>query len=286
MLTDTRYRLKHIELAAQETVERRGSELTLLFLHGWLDNSASFTSLMQQLYTQLPHAHLVAVDLPGHGLSAHRAVDNFYHFHDYIDDIHQLLPQISPNKTLLIGHSLGALIASCYSAAFAENVQGLVQIEGFGPLAESPRNAAQRLRKGIQSRQRVRSKPARGFPDFEQMVQMRADLSKVSEAQIRPLLERGAEFDGLLWRWRHDARLKCDSLYRMAEGHAKAILGAIACPQLVLLGEEGYPEISRRMQQWELNEAICVEMLPGGHHCHLQQPELTCDKILDLVNKI
>lgn len=286
MFSQTRYKLNAIELAAQETVERRGADLTLLFLHGWLDNSASFLSLMQQLHSQLPEAHLVAVDLPGHGLSHHRAADNFYHFHDYIDDVHQLLSQMAPKKLVLIGHSLGALIASCYSAAFAEKVTALVQIEGFGPLSESPQNAARRLRQGIQSRQRMRNKPARGFTDFEAMVRLRAELNQLSEAQIRPLLQRGAEFDGLLWRWRHDARLKCDSLYRMADQHARAIVAAIHCPQLVVLGDNGFAHLEGKVDGFGDRDAICVETLAGGHHCHMQHPELVAEKIVELVSKI
>lgn len=45
-----------------------GQGLPILALHGWLDNAASF-SLLAPL---LSH-HVLAVDLPGHGLSDHES---------------------------------------------------------------------------------------------------------------------------------------------------------------------------------------------------------------------
>ena len=43
--------------------------IPVLAVHGWLDNASSF----QFLAPLLPQAHIVAVDLPGCGLSSHRA---------------------------------------------------------------------------------------------------------------------------------------------------------------------------------------------------------------------
>ena len=47
----------------------------LLCLHGWLDNSASFQPLNQYL----SDFHVIAIDLPGHGLSDHKSPDAYYH---------------------------------------------------------------------------------------------------------------------------------------------------------------------------------------------------------------
>jgi pimeloyl-ACP methyl ester carboxylesterase len=128
-----------IEYGCSET-----AELSVVFLHGWLDNAASFESVMASLHALNPDWHLCAIDLPGHGLSSHKEASNFYPFHDYIDDVYQFLANLSPNRLVLVGHSLGALIASCYSAAFPEQVSGLVQVEGYGPLAEKAQETVSR----------------------------------------------------------------------------------------------------------------------------------------------
>jgi len=56
----------------------------LLMVHGWLDNSASFTKLIPLLN----EFHVIAIDLPGHGKSSHRSADAHYHLLDYVHDLH------------------------------------------------------------------------------------------------------------------------------------------------------------------------------------------------------
>ena len=58
-----------------------------LCLHGWLDNADSFLPLS----ACLNELNLVAIDLPGHGLSQHRSLDAHYHFLDWIYDLATLI---------------------------------------------------------------------------------------------------------------------------------------------------------------------------------------------------
>ena len=55
----------------------------LLCLHGWLDNAASFLPLAPHL----AGFDWVALDLPGHGASSHRAPGYDYAFADWLHDV-------------------------------------------------------------------------------------------------------------------------------------------------------------------------------------------------------
>ncbi|MEZ8499826.1 alpha/beta fold hydrolase [Vibrio splendidus] len=313
------YSLASGTLATQQIGNPETTATTVVFIHGWLDNSASFTQVMPQIAKLSPGTHLVAIDLFGHGFSSHKP-GSYYPFHDYIDDLHQLVTKLSPNRLVLVGHSLGALIASCYSAAFPEKVSGLIQIEGHGPLSEAPHETVSRLRDGVLSRLRQRRKPSRPLASLEDAIKLRAHANQIKSELIAPIVERGivelsnvdrtvvtkvafeeatvdqaafdqatvdqgiAEFDNC-WQWRCDPNLKCDSLYRMSQAHAEAIMAAIECPQLIVLGNDGFRHLQHNRYK-SAHSSLNIETVPGGHHCHLESPELVSELILGVVNKI
>lgn len=279
------YSLAQGMIATQEVGNAQTADLSVVFLHGWLDNSSSFLTVIKALSHLNPQLHLCAIDLPGHGLSSHKADGHFYPFHDYIDDIYSFLLNLSPNRLVIVGHSLGALIASCYSAAFPEQVAGLVQIEGVAPLAESPLESVARLRNGVLSRQRIRRKPRRRLPNLEYAVARRAEVNQLEAALIQPIVVRGVELCNDEWYWRHDQKLNSDSLYRMSYEHAQHIMAHIQCPQRVILGTHGFSEL--RTAQGDLtDDRQEIFTLAGGHHCHLEQPSQVAELIFGLVNKI
>lgn len=281
MLRSTCYTTSSGSIAALEYGDAQSSSCSLVLLHGWLDNAASFQTTIEALITLNPSMHICAIDLPGHGFSSHKSADNFYLFFDYLDDLYQLLVNISPNKLLLVGHSLGALLASCYSAAFPEQVAGLVQIEGNGPLAEEPHNCVTRLRTGIKSRQRIRNKPLRTFSTLDDAIALRVRVNHLLAEQIKPVVSRGMCERENGWAWRHDVKLQSDSLYRMASVHAAQFRQQIVCPQLIILGTMGYEHL-----QQDNDNFTDVVYIEGGHHCHLQQPQAVAERIFGLVNKI
>ncbi|MGF1686680.1 alpha/beta hydrolase [Photobacterium japonica] len=264
----------------------------LIMLHGWQDNAASFTPLFPALAA---HFSVLAMDWPGHGLSPHRAVDNFSHFVDYVDDLAQVMAALTPPDgvlppVILTGHSLGALVAVCYAAAFPEQVERLVLIEGLAPLSEPPTQAAERLRQGIMSRQRFRQRAqhrlSRSMATFEQALALRCHVNHLSAEQLRPIVTRGVYEAHGRWWWRHDPRLRCDSLYRMGSEHAQALASAVTAPILSIVGHHGYPhwKLSHAAQQtWS---SLIQHEVTGGHHCHLESPHAVTEQILLFSSKI
>ena len=283
-MIDKSYSLASGTLATQQIGNPETTVTTVVFIHGWLDNSASFSSVIANLQTSLPDYQLIAIDLFGHGFSSHKS-GSYYPFHDYIDDLHQLVTKLSSNRLVLVGHSLGALIASCYSAAFPEKVSGLIQIEGHGPLSEAPHETVSRLRDGVLSRLRQRRKPSRPLASLEDAIKLRVHANQIKAELIAPIVERGiAEFENS-WQWRCDPNLKCDSLYRMSQTHAEVIMAAIECPQLIVLGNDGFRHLQHNRYK-SAHSSLHIETIPGGHHCHLESPELVSELILGVVNKI
>lgn len=281
-MRETQYRLSNVTLNALEVGEP-SSLPSVIFLHGWLDNAASFSTVLAACAERAPSRHFCALDLAGHGYSTHKGMGYFYPFHDYVDDIYQLITTFFTQKCLLVGHSLGALIAACYSSTFPEHVTALVQIEGIAPLAESPERAMPRLRDSIISREQVRSHVERGYASVDAAVRHRAQVSHVAAPLIQPLVERGLTPRDGRWFWQHDRQLQTQSAFRMPPEQASTFIQGIRCPHGLILGSDGYADL-RQSATVLLSKHCTILTIVGGHHCHLEQPEYVAQTILEYIN--
>ncbi|MEO5830348.1 MAG: alpha/beta fold hydrolase, partial [Rhodanobacter sp.] len=105
----------------------------LLALHGWLDNAGSFARLAPLLTGR---HHVIALELPGHGHSEHLSAGSNYHFLDYVRDVLAVADALRLERFALLGHSLGAGVASLVAAAIPQRISQLFLIEGLGPLGD------------------------------------------------------------------------------------------------------------------------------------------------------
>ncbi|NIP19306.1 MAG: alpha/beta fold hydrolase, partial [Xanthomonadales bacterium] len=140
----------------------------VLCLHGWLDNAASFVPLANRLQG----LDLVALDLAGHGHSVHRPPGTRYHMMDNLWDVESVLDALGWKDAIIMGHSLGGVIACTYAAAAPERVQRLIALDGLGPLSATPEQTAQRLQKSLQSVRNATGK-MREFDSVDEAVEAR-----------------------------------------------------------------------------------------------------------------
>src|SRR5947209_6617331 len=101
-----------------------GSGPSLVLLHGVSLTAAAWAPLLRTL----PGWRLLAVDLPGHGLSdpvSYRRGQVREHAYALIDDI---LDAVELDQAPLIGHSLGGMLALWHAAGGAERISRLVAI--------------------------------------------------------------------------------------------------------------------------------------------------------------
>ena len=107
---------------------------TLFFLHGWGDVSASFQFVVEALPGNW---RIVAPDWRGFGLTQWN--DGPYWFPDYIADLDALLEHYSPDEPAsIVGHSMGAIVASLYAGIRPERVARFANLEGFALWVSAP----------------------------------------------------------------------------------------------------------------------------------------------------
>jgi pimeloyl-ACP methyl ester carboxylesterase len=246
----------------------------VLALHGWLDNAASFRPLWPHLGGG-DAIELVALDLPGHGASAHLPAAAEYTVVTAARAVFAAADALGWRRFALLGHSLGAAVASVMAAAVPQRVERLVAIEALGALAEDTDRSALRLHRAFAGPGSA-SRPLRVFADVDEATQARVRAGGIGEAAARMLVERAlapAE-RGTGYSWRSDPRLTRPTAVRMSEAQVRDLLAAIECPVRVVYANPAQPYFPERLRRARFDRLRDGELvvLDGGHHLHMEQP--------------
>jgi pimeloyl-ACP methyl ester carboxylesterase len=242
----------------------------VLCLHGWLDNAASFVPLSHHL----PGLDLVALDLPGHGRSAHRPANAHYYFTEYLWAVDAALDALRWDCCHLMGHSMGGAVASMYAVAAPDRVGSLVLLDGLGPITATGEQCAERLKKSLHS---VRTGPRgkKSYHRIDDMVTARMAVDPdLSEAAARLICERSARQKGRHYEWSYDTALHWVSPFLLTEeqvlGYLQhieaAVLSITATPFARYVGEKKFRQRTRAIVHGR------HELLRGKHHFHMDQP--------------
>jgi len=272
-ITTTRFKLAALTWGQKQ-------DLPLLAIHGWLDNAASFLPLepfLSELKT-------VSLDLPGHGLSQHRGVGEFYPFLEYIGVIHDVVEQQGWSQFNLLGHSLGAGIASFYAALFPERVNKLALIDGLGPLSAIADDAPQRHLAGLKKMARLANGSSSVYEDIDKAIEARLATGDLSRESARLLVERNSQLaeGGIVWRT--DPKLKVHSLIYLMEDQVLAYLRKITSPVLLLRAKNGYLHNRKYMPvRYATVENLTIKDIPGGHHVHMEQPKQVAELLTEFL---
>jgi len=267
-----------------ESIELRGldhhltrwgeGDAPIVLLHGWMDAGDTF----QFLVDCMRDAHaFVAPDWRGFGRSAWEP--HGYWFPNYLADLEALLDALAPRAPVtIIGHSMGANVASLYAGVRPERVAKLVNIEGFGLPRTNPERAPERYREWLDQ---LKAPP--GFAAYATSEQLAGFLARRNprltperaEFIARSWSGRGANGQ---WQIRSDPRHKLVNpvLYRREE--AEACWSRVAAPVLMLLAEHS-EFLGRLGEDGEIERLrtrfpnVRVEIVGGvGHMMHHEQP--------------
>jgi len=254
----------------------------ILCLHGWLDNAASFTPLMPLLEKY----HVVALDMPGHGGSQHRMAGYDYVFVDWIHDVLDVLDSLDWQQAHLLGHSMGGAIATIVAASAPERTNKLLLIEALGPISGIAEEAGQRLRQAVAARRYLANdKAARIIPDLETAVNARLAASKMTRDAARLIVQRNLQEVNGGYVWRSDPRMMLPTHVRTDESFIRSWIRAIEAQTLVIAADPAplyfTPEQrSARLAQLKHGQ---LEVIPGGHHLHMEKADEVAKIILDFL---
>jgi len=247
----------------------------LVLLHGWMDVSASFQFMVDDLAGEWD---VYAPDWRGYGLTDWSKEDSYW-FPDYLADLDAILEKILPGEEAhLVGHSLGGNVACLYAGIRPDRVAKLVNLEGFGMSATVPAQAPERYSRWLEE---LRDPPGlKPYADFDALAARLRKSNPRLSAEKSAFLARHwgrEEGDGVVLRSDPAHKIVNATLYRYEE--ARACWGAVRAPvlwvdaaqsdTLKMIGLDAAQHAERRAAFSSLRYATVPD---AGHMLHHDQP--------------
>ena len=254
----------------------------VLFLHGWLDHSHSFDALTAHLPEDW---RLVLLDFRGMGRSGHVGGGGTYHFSDYTLDVESVRVGLGLDAVHLVGHSLGGIVSLAYAAARPDAVKSVFLIESIGPTAGAPALALERLRGFLDDSHRPPHR--KRYPDVEAAAaRLRENNPSLPGPAALHLARHGTEAfeDGVAFTFDPRHRRRFGMSYDEAQW--LAVQAGIRCPVRLVRGTEGLaPDeaLLRRRLDGLPTLVGPPDLIPGGHHVHMEQPEAVARALTDFL---
>ncbi|MBP1730120.1 MAG: 3-oxoadipate enol-lactonase [Deltaproteobacteria bacterium] len=248
----------------------------LVLIHGAGDNLGIW-------YNQVPvfsgHYKVITYDTRGHGQT--EVTEGNYTAAMWAEDLHGLLKTLGVKRAFVLGYSLGSMIASAFATERPEMVKALVLVGVAGAAVGvgdretwmARRNEQIELleTEGMLGVLRQRIDPVKGAmfsPGFAkknpQVVRQYSEVFKLSSAEgYRKVLES------------------------MGQRGRPVDFSAISCRTLVIVGDADVwsgPEAGRALQQRIPGSELVI--LPTGHACHLERPDLFNETVLSFLSPL
>ena len=252
----------------------------VLCLHGLLDQATVWEDVALHLARQ--GYRVVAPDLRGHGRSQHIAPGSAYHLLDFVADADALVRRLEAGSVVLVGHSLGALVASLLAAGRPGLVRKLVLVEPPVLREEPQEDGAEILTTYLDY---TASKPVHTvLPDLVVATErLRRGMPSLSAEWAERLARRLTEQvdGGVRWRWDPRLRTRAGIAFGGTDtgpAFLRKLCGRIEIPALLVFGAESELNGPGHSLETILPTARRIAV-PGGHHPHLVAPAQLADAI-------
>ena len=271
------FRVGSMHFSAQEWGEP--GKTPVLALHGWLDNSASFSVLAPLLN----NVHLVALDMAGHGQSDFRPSNQPYNIWEDVGELFAIADQMGWERFTLVGHSRGAIISMLAAGTFPERIENLVLIDGLWPDPVTAQQAPEQLARSISDVKDLQDKQPPIYPSLDVATNARyRGRFKLTRQAAQLLTERGLRLVPGGYTLSSDARLMGASAFKLTQAHIQAFVERIVAKTVLILAKDG---LTKKFDQYQENLGlfphIRVEVLPGNHHLHMEAEAL---RVADIIH--
>jgi pimeloyl-ACP methyl ester carboxylesterase len=257
---------------------------SIVMCHGFLDLGWGFSLLAEPLARA--GYRVIAFDFRGHGESEWIGRGGYYHFVDYVLDVHALMPQLASGAVHLLGHSMGGTVATLFAASHPERIRSLTLLEGYGPptLDMAP---VERMLGWIADVERVwKDTTPSQLDDLPAATErLRKRNPSLSASFLRGLAERATKphpsGNGLMWRF--DPLHRSRSPLGFDRERFKAFAARVVAPTLLIQGAHGMRTGDDEARIASYPNARAVHIEQAGHMLQWTHPQQVAELMLPFV---
>jgi pimeloyl-ACP methyl ester carboxylesterase len=245
---------------------------TALIVHGFQDAAATWDEVAAALAAG--GVRVLVPDLRGFGDGPRAPRGSYYHFADYVADLASLTGKlVGPAPVFLIGHSMGASVASYFAGALPERVAKLALVEGIGPPDNAPEVAPDRMRRWIETVDLADgAADLRAFSMDEALARLarhNPDIAPQRLARRATQLLRAVD-GGFVWK--HDPLHATTSPAPFFARTFRAFLHQLTCPVLHVSGGARGLHVPDEEERLACIAKLTRLTIEGGHALHWSKP--------------
>lgn len=266
------------------------SGLRILGVHGWMDNANSFDTLAPYL----PRGtELLAVDLPGHGHSAHLPAGAQYDLLTYLINLRRAVDKAGWERFVILGHSLGGGLGTIFAALFPERVMAVISLDCIILKFWSVENFQTKISLLLKTEELKKQDPL--VYTEQQTIQklMHTRHSSIDEDVAYIFLPRSASQVEGGYVWNHDQRVKAGFHTMFSTETWFKIVASVKCPVLIIPANQGVwnpktREAAKKLIACYRSHARWFEMtaVDGSHDVHLTHPERVAKTLLPFLQRV
>jgi pimeloyl-ACP methyl ester carboxylesterase len=238
----------------------------LLLAHGWTGSKEDFAEWVVPLAGL--GFHVVVPDQRGHGASAKPDQESDYSLETYADDLVALADALGWDRFVLLGHSMGGMVAQVLAAHAGDRLDGLVLLDTHhGPIEVDP----EVVHLGVAA---ARSMGTGAIADMMASATEPGPLD--TEAYRRVCAERPGHFEWGIEKTRNSSAAMFAAMLAEMSATPDRLesLAGLAVPTLVLVGDQDTPFMDASKAMAATIPGARLEVLPaGGHSPQFESPQ-------------
>lgn len=239
----------------------------VVLLHGYLESLYVWDDFVPLL---TPHARVITVDIPGHGIS--EPIAEVHSMELMADVLHDMLDSFGIERVTLVGHSMGGYISLAFCEKYPQRLDGLV-------LLSSSANADTEQK--IENRRREIALVRAGKKDLLAAVAPEAGFAQQNRKRLKDYIEDLVEQVHMTEE---------DGIVALLEGMISRkdqndMLRASAVKQLFILGKhDNYIPLEVAETIVEAHPQAEVAWLENsGHMGFIEEPQLCAEALLKFI---